>query len=119
MDNIIQVNEILGELNSNPKVITTFVVLKSGMLAAGQPPTGVHLETFFTMMSMLLSAAESATSGFRGNLENVFVEMDGSRLIIDSAGKKGVLVVVTNTKDNHDSLYAQIKKAAQNLNSVM
>jgi predicted regulator of Ras-like GTPase activity (Roadblock/LC7/MglB family) len=119
MDNINQVNEILMELNSNPKVITSFVVLKSGMLAAGQPPTGVHMETFVTMMSILLSAAESATSGLRGKLENVFVEMNGSRLIIDSVGKKGVLVVVTNTKDNHDSLYSQIKKAAQNFASVM
>ncbi len=119
MDNIRQVNEILGELNSNPKVITSLVVLKSGMLVAGQPPAGVHLETFVTMASILLSAAESATSGFRGELENVFVEMDGSRIIIDSAGKKGVLVVVTNTKDNHDSLHAQIKKAAQGLAAMM
>jgi predicted regulator of Ras-like GTPase activity (Roadblock/LC7/MglB family) len=45
--------------------------------------------------------------------------MNGSRLIIDSVGKKGVLVVVTNTKDNHDSLYSQIKKAAQNFASVI
>ena len=114
-----RVNDILGELNNNPKVITSLVISRSGMHIAGQPPAGVHLETFVAMAAILLSAAKSATSGLKGELENVFVELDRSRIIIDSVGNKGVLVVVTNTKDNHDSLHTQIKKAAQGLASVM
>jgi predicted regulator of Ras-like GTPase activity (Roadblock/LC7/MglB family) len=115
MENIKQVDEILKDLNSHPKVITSLVILKNGMHIAGQPPTGVDLETFVAMASILLSAAESAISGLKGNLENVFVELDRSRIIIESAGEKGALVVLTNTKDNHDTLCAQIKKVAQGI----
>jgi predicted regulator of Ras-like GTPase activity (Roadblock/LC7/MglB family) len=71
------------------------------------------------MLSILLGAAETATSGLNGKFENVFIELDRSRIIIDSAGNKGVLVVVTNTKDNHDSLHAQVKKAVRDLAVVL
>ncbi len=114
-----RVNDILGELNNNPKVITSLVISKSGMHIAGQPPAEVHLETFIAMAAILVSAAESATSGLKGELENVFVELDRSTIIIDSVGNKGVLVVVTNTKDNHDSLHEQVKKAIRDLVSVL
>jgi predicted regulator of Ras-like GTPase activity (Roadblock/LC7/MglB family) len=119
MVNIRQVDDILREVNSNPNVITSLVILKSGMHVAGQPPAGVHTETFVAMASILISAAESATSGFKGKLENVFVELDRSRIIIDSVGEKGALVVVTNTKDNHNPLHTQIKKAALSLAAVL
>lgn len=114
-----RVNDILWELNNNPKVITSVLISRSGMHIAGQPPEGVHLETFVAMLSILFTAAETATRGLKGELENVFVEFDRSRIIIDSAGNKGVLVVVTNTKENHDSLHAQIKKAVRDLAAVL
>ena len=119
MADIGQVDDILREVNNNPNVITSLVILKSGMHVAGQPPAGVHLETFVAMASILISAAESATSDLKGKLENVFLELDEARIIIDSAGTKGALVVVTNTKDNHDPLNSQIKKAALSLAAVL
>ncbi len=114
-----QVNDILEELNNNQKVITSLIVSRSGMHIAGQPPVGVHPETFVTMLSILLSAAETSISGLKGKLENVFVELDRSRIIIDSVSNKEVLVVMTNTKDNHDSLHAQVKKAISDLATVL
>jgi predicted regulator of Ras-like GTPase activity (Roadblock/LC7/MglB family) len=114
-----RVNDILRELNNNPKVITSVVISRSGMHIAGQLPVEVHLETFVAMAAVLMSAAETVTSGLKGELEDVFVELDRSRIIINSAGNTGVLVVVTNTKDNHDSLHAQIKKAVRDLAAVL
>ena len=114
-----RVNEILDELNNNPKVSTSLVITKNGMYIAGQPPAGVHLETFIAMAAILLSAAESASYGIKGKLENISLELDRSRLIIDSVGNKWILVVVTNTKDNHDSLYEQLTKVNKELSSLM
>ena len=118
VDNV-RMNDILEGLNNNPKIVTSVVISKSGMHIAGQPPEGVHLETFVTMLAIMLSATETAISGFKGELENVFIELDGSRIIIDSVGNKGLLVVVTNTKDNFDSLHAQVKKAVIDLTAVI
>jgi predicted regulator of Ras-like GTPase activity (Roadblock/LC7/MglB family) len=119
MANHERVNDILGELNNNPKVITSLVISRSGMHIAGPPPAGVHLETFIAMAAVLISAAESVSSGLKGKLENVFLELDRSRVIIDNVGNKGILVVVTNTKDDHDSLYEQVIEVIRELTSLI
>lgn len=113
------VDEILRELNGNPNVLASLMILKSGMLVAGQLPEEAHLETFVVMASLMISAAESATSDLKGEFENVYVELDRARIIIESAGKKGVLVVITDTKDNNGHLNAQIKKTALNLGAAV
>jgi predicted regulator of Ras-like GTPase activity (Roadblock/LC7/MglB family) len=119
MTQINQVNEILKGLNGNPDIIASLVILKSGMLVAGNPPEGVHSETFIAMASILITAAESATSDFKGKFENVFVELDRSRIIIGSVGTKGALVVIVNNKENNGHLNAEIEKAALSLHSAL
>ena len=119
MGNLEQVYKILMEINSNPNVIYSLVILKSGLLVAGEVPEEIHLETFVAMTSILISAAESATSDIQGKLDKVFVELDRARIIIESAGRKGALVVVTNNKDNHGTLNTQIKKATLSLAAVL
>ncbi|UCG70450.1 MAG: roadblock/LC7 domain-containing protein [Thermoplasmata archaeon] len=114
-----RVNDILGELNNNSEVISSVVVSRSGMHIAGNPPEGVHLETFVAMSAILLGSAETAITELKGELEDVLVELDRSRIIVDSAGNKGLLVVVTNTKDNFDSLHSKVKKAAKDLSEVL
>lgn len=114
-----RVNDILGELNNNSEVISSVVVSRSGMHIAGNPPEGVHLETFVAMSAILLGSAETAITELKGELEDVLVELDRSRIIVDSAGNKGLLVVVTNTKDNFDILHSKVKKAAKDLSSVL
>jgi len=114
-----RVTDILGELSSNSEVVTSLVVSRSGMHIAGEAPEGVHLETFVAMSAILLGSAETAISELKGELEEVLVELDRSRILIDSAGNKGLLVVVTNTKDNFDSLHAKFKKAASDLAAVL
>ncbi len=114
-----KVNDILGELNNISEVVTSIVVSRSGMHISGDAPDGVHLETFVAMAAILLGSAETAISELKGELEDVFVELDRSRIIIDSAGNKGLLVVVTNTKDNFDSVHSVVKKAASDLAAVL
>jgi predicted regulator of Ras-like GTPase activity (Roadblock/LC7/MglB family) len=119
MSNIEQVNAILKELNNDPNIVTSFVILKTGMLVAGNLPEEVHPEIFTAMASILISAAESATSGCKGKLEEVYVELDRARIIIGGAGKKCALVVIVGNKENNGHLNKQIKKAALGLGSVL
>lgn len=114
-----RINDILNELNNHPKVITSLVISRSGMHMAGQAPEDVQQETFAAMAAILINAAETVTSGLKGEMENVFVELDRKRVIIDNVGKKGVLVVITNTKDNHDSLYVKVKITIKELASML
>jgi len=114
-----RVNDILGELNGISEVVTSLLVSRSGMHIAGNAPEGVHLETFVAMSAILLGSAETAISELKGELEDVLVELDRSRIIIDSAGNKGLLVVVTNTKGKFDSLHVKVKKAAGDLAAVL
>jgi predicted regulator of Ras-like GTPase activity (Roadblock/LC7/MglB family) len=113
------VDDILGELNNNSEVVSSVVVSRSGMHIAGQAPDGVHLETFVAMSAILLGSAETAISELKGDLENILVELDRSRIVIESAGNKGLLVVVTNTKENFSPLSSKIKKAAGDLATAL
>jgi predicted regulator of Ras-like GTPase activity (Roadblock/LC7/MglB family) len=114
-----KVNDIIGELNNNPNVASSVVVSRSGMHIAGQAPSGVHLETFVAMSAILLGSAETAISELKGELENVLVELDRSRIIIEGAGNKALLVVVTSSKDGFPSLLPAIKKAGNDLAAAL
>jgi predicted regulator of Ras-like GTPase activity (Roadblock/LC7/MglB family) len=115
MANNEHMNDILRELNNNPWIVTSMVISKSGLHIAGQPPSGAHLETFAAMSAVLVGASESVSSGLKGEMKNVHVEMDRSRIIIESVNNREVLVVVTDTKVNPDSLHEQVKKAISEL----
>ena len=114
-----QVSDILAELKNSPQVVSSVVVSRSGMHIAGNAPEGVHLETFVAMSAILLGSAETAISELKGELENILVELDRSRIVIESAGNKGLLVVVTNTKENLDPLLSMVKKAAGELTKAL
>ncbi len=113
------VDDILGEINSNPNVDTSVLVSRSGMHIAGSAPDGVHLETFVAMSAILLGSAETAISDIKGELDNILVELDRSRIIITSAGNKALLVVVTSTKDGYPEVLQVIKKATQDISSAL
>jgi predicted regulator of Ras-like GTPase activity (Roadblock/LC7/MglB family) len=113
------VDDILGELNSNPNIETSVLVSRSGMHISGNTPDGVHLETFVAMSAILLGSAETAISDIKGELENILVELDRSRIVISSAGNKALLVVVTTTKDNFPALLDHIKKASGDIASAL
>ena len=70
------------------------------------------METFVAMSAILLGSAETAISELKGDLENVLIELDRSRIVIEEAGNKALLVVVTGTKENFSPLLKQVKKAA-------
>ncbi len=113
------VDDILGEINSNPNVDTSVLVSRSGMHIAGTAPDGVHLETFVAMSAILLGSAETAISDIKGELDNILVELDRSRIIITSAGNKALLVVVTSTKESYPEILGMIKKATEDISSAL
>ena len=114
-----QVKGILEELDNDSNIVNSMVVSRSGMHIAGQAPPGAHIETFVAMSAILLGSAETAITDLKGELENVLVELDRSRIIIESAGNKALLVVTTNTKENLGPLVAQIKKAASDIAQIL
>jgi predicted regulator of Ras-like GTPase activity (Roadblock/LC7/MglB family) len=119
MENLDQIDQIMMEIDNNPDVTMSLVILKSGLLVAGCVPEEIQLETFVAMASILISAAESATSEIQGKLDKVFVELDRATIIIESAGRKGALVVLTNKKNDNGNLNTQINKAALSLKEVL
>ena len=114
-----QVTNILRELKGLDEVLSSIVVSRSGMHIAGDAPDGVHLETFVAMSAILLGSAETAVSEIRGDLQDVFIELDRSRVIINSAGAKALLVIVTKTKDNLQDLLPHLRQASQSIASVL
>lgn len=113
------VDDILGVLNNNSNIESSVLVSRSGMHIAGTAPEGVHLETFVAMSAILLGSAETAISDIKGELDNILVEMDRSRIIIRSAGNKALLVVVTNSKNNFPEILELIKKASEDISSSL
>ena len=113
------VDDILGELNSNSNIETSVLVSRSGMHIAGSAPEGVHLETFVAMSAILLGSAETAISDIKGELDNILVELDRSRIVIASAGNKALLVVVTSSKDNFPEVLSAVKKASEDISATL
>jgi hypothetical protein len=92
------IEEILDEVRSVPSVYEATVVSRSGMHIAGDPPRGVHLETFVAMSAILLGAAETATSEMKDKLQHVAIELTRGKLIVVSAGTRALLVVTASNE---------------------
>ena len=63
------------------------------MHVAGKVPEGAHQETFVAMSAILLGAAETIASELRDESRDLVIQLSNSKLLINSAGPKALLVL--------------------------
>ena len=95
MADIAALEGVLKEMQGISGVSDAVLVSRSGMHIAGAVPQGAHAETFVAMFAILLGAAETATSELKERLDNVVIELEGSKILIINDGPKAIFVLRT------------------------
>lgn len=119
MVNVTSLESILQSLKRHNEVLDATLVSRSGMHVAGQVPKGAHLETFVAMSAILLGAAETATTELQDKLENVVVELNGSKLVISSTGTKALLVLRVKPKIDYKKLMHEVHATVKEIENFL
>ncbi len=94
--------DLIEQLKSIEGVERVALISRTGMFIEGDEFD--DLDTFSAMSAIILGAAETASTGI-GAVKKVVVHFDeGRMLLITSAGKRGVLVILA-----HNDVYDKIK----------
>jgi hypothetical protein len=117
--NIIALEDILGKIKQFEGVRDATVVSRSGMHIAGKVPTGTHQETFVAMSAILLGAAETAASELKEDCKDVVVSLTNSKMFIQTAGPKALLVLRTEPYADLSSSADDIKRAAKQIGELL
>ena len=113
MADIPAIEGILKELRAIPGVSDAVLVSRSGMHIAGSVPQGAHAETFVAMFAILLGAAETATSELKEKLDNVVIELEGSKILIINDGPKAIFVLRTGRSVDVETVRGEVMKSSK------
>ncbi len=105
------IQSILAQFKSSTGVNKVLVVSRTGMFIEGDYLD--NQDTFSAMSAIVLGASETATS-MLGGVERIVIHLEeGYKLTITSAGKRGVLAVIS-TKDHWKEI-SQLKEKLKDL----
>ncbi|MFP4000514.1 MAG: roadblock/LC7 domain-containing protein [Thermoplasmata archaeon] len=105
---------ILEDAKQHPDIDDITLVSNNGLHIAGKAPEGTHQETYVAMSAILLGAAETATSELKDELEHVLVELENSRIMVQSCGEE-ILVTKVNPDSDIEQVLNEIDKARKDL----
>ena len=109
MTNVDSLEEILEGIEKVEGVSDALLVSRSGMHIAGDVPKGAHTETFVAMSAILLGAAETATSELKEKLKYVDIDLERSRIIIETVSARALLVLKVNPSVPVDTIMGAIR----------
>ena len=117
--NVTSLEEILGRLKGLSGVKDAVLVSRSGMHVAGKVPEGAHQETFVAMSAILLGAAETVASEVRDDCRDIVIQLQSSKLLINSAGPKALLVLRAATDTDFSQHIDIIRNSAKELSQLL
>ncbi len=105
------IKELLDDFKAKTNADKVILVSRTGMFIEGDDLD--NQDTFSAMSAIVLGASETATSMI-GTVEKIVVDIKkGYKLIITSAGKRGVLAVVS--KKEHWDEIAELREKLKDL----
>ncbi len=105
------IRELLEDFKARTGAEKVVLVSRTGMFIEGDDLD--NQDTFSAMSAIVLGASETATAAI-GTVEKIVVDLQkGHKLMITSAGKKGVLAVIS--KKDHWKELAKLKEQLKDL----
>ena len=98
MGELSQIRNVLEEIKNFEHVMDVSLISRGGMYISGDPPRGVHQETFAAMSAIILGAAETTSAELKDNLAKVVLQLSGRNLILTGAGPRYLLAVATDAE---------------------
>jgi predicted regulator of Ras-like GTPase activity (Roadblock/LC7/MglB family) len=98
MAEIAQARNVLEEIKHLEHVQDVSLVSRGGMYVLGEPPRGVHQETYAAMSGIMVGAAETTAAELKDNLKHVHVHLTERDLLLVTATSRYILAITTDGK---------------------
>ncbi|MBC7107768.1 MAG: roadblock/LC7 domain-containing protein [Methanomassiliicoccales archaeon] len=96
MGELSQIRSVLDDIKNLDHVLDVSLISRGGMYITGDPPRGVHQETFAAMSAIIIGAAETTSAELKDTLNKVVLQLSNRNLILTGAGPRYLLVVATD-----------------------
>ncbi len=110
MGELSQIRGVLEEIKKLDHVIDVSLISRGGMYISGDPPRGVHQETFAAMSAIILGAAETTSAELKDSLGRVVLQLAGRNLILTAAGPRYLLAVATDSDGDIGKIASEAKE---------
>ncbi len=114
-------NEILRDLNILNWVEASGIVRRDGILLASTMPANMDVKNACAIMTAtIVGAAKNITMKCKkGFPKRIIVQAREGDIIISEAGKKALLVCITNIRYDPDIMFGEIERAAQRIDDIL
>ncbi|MGD0057010.1 MAG: roadblock/LC7 domain-containing protein [Methanomassiliicoccales archaeon] len=110
MGELSQIRNVLEDIKNLEHVKDVSLISRGGMYISGDPPKGVHQETFAAMSAIILGAAETTSAELKDNFNRVVLQLAGRNLILTGAGPRYLLVVATDAEGDVGKISTEAKE---------
>ncbi len=110
MAEIAQARSVLEEIKHLEHVRDVSLVSRGGMYVLGEPPRGVHQETYAAMSGIMVGAAETTAAEMKDNLKHVHVRLSERDLLLVTARNRYILAITTDGKPEIDRVIKEIQQ---------
>jgi len=114
MAEIAQARNVLEEIKHLEHVKDVSLVSRGGMYVLGEPPRGVHQETYAAMSGIMIGAAETTAAEMKDNLRHVHVRLTEKDLLLVAASSRYILAITTDGKSDVEKTVKAIKELLLN-----
>ncbi len=107
------IKERLSGLRDCCGAVASAVVSRDGLVIAADVPPGTFVETFAIMCATILGAAVTSNNELkRSNPEKITIEGPDTKTYIMAAGRKALVVAVTDGVASDDRVFGELKAIA-------
>ncbi len=110
MAEIAQARSVLEEIKRLEHVQDVSLVSRGGMYVLGEPPRGVHQETYAAMSGIIVGAAETTAAEMKDNLRHVHVRLSGRDLLLVTASNRYIIAITTDGKSEIEKTVKSIQQ---------
>ncbi len=116
-----QINELLTNLNgSDPHIEGSALISSDGLMIESVLSARLDEDKISAMSAALLSLGERAVEELeKGTPEQVTVKGDKGYIILTSAGKEAVLIVLTDSSAKLGLTYLYVKNTAKEIKTLL
>jgi len=88
-----KVSDILDEIRGLESVLDVSLISRGGMYVMGDPPSGVHQETYAAMAAIIMGAAETTSSELKDTMYNIIMCLAERNLVLANVGSRYMIAI--------------------------
>ncbi|MEM2943121.1 MAG: roadblock/LC7 domain-containing protein [Methanomassiliicoccales archaeon] len=119
MAELSQIRNVLDEIKRIDHVLDVSLVSRGGMYITGDPPRGVHQETFAAMAAIIIGAAETTSAELKDTLNKVVLHLSGRNLILTGAGPRYLIALATDPSADINKIATDAKEKIAKVESSL